>query len=181
MVLYDPAVHPSETGDGAILVQYQTVSNSGSARGYATVGIQNQDRSDGVLYTYYNNYTPGSATLTAGRAIRFEPMRLSSVPTAAPENDLPVAVALAQNFPNPFNPQTQINFSLPVDQQVSLQVYDIDGRLVTTLVAGELAAGHHSVTWRGIDSRGARVSSGPYFFRLRTREGVFTRKTMMVK
>ncbi len=71
-ILYDPAHHPSDTGDGPVLLQYQTVNLVDSQTGYATVGIQNHDHTDGVLYTYYNRYAPGAATLTAGRAIRFQ-------------------------------------------------------------------------------------------------------------
>jgi len=94
---------------------------------------------------------------------------------------LPAAVQLAQNHPNPFNPQTVIAFSLPQAQDVSLCVYDVHGRLVRTLVAGEQAAGSHAVTWRGLDDAGQTVASGMYFYRLRSDEGVQVRKMMMLK
>jgi len=75
VILYDPAYHPTETGDGEIVFQYDTVANHDGIDGYATVGIENQDQSIAVLYTYYNVYEPGAASLTSGRAIRFIPTR----------------------------------------------------------------------------------------------------------
>ncbi len=74
-ILRDPAFYPTETGDGEIILQYNTVSNPDGTDGYCTVGIENATQSDGVLYTWYNRYTPGSASLATGRAIRFIPTR----------------------------------------------------------------------------------------------------------
>ncbi len=73
IILYDPAYHESETGDGFILMQYHTVNNNDSGDQYATVGIENWMQDDGVLYTFYNRYTLGATSLSAGRAIRYVP------------------------------------------------------------------------------------------------------------
>ncbi|HPF71683.1 MAG TPA: C25 family cysteine peptidase, partial [Candidatus Krumholzibacteria bacterium] len=70
-VLYDPAYGAGDTGDGMILMQYQTVNAVDSTEGYATVGIQDEALGDAVLYTYWNAYTPGSTPIAAGRAILF--------------------------------------------------------------------------------------------------------------
>lgn len=74
---------------------------------------------------------------------------------------------LEQNYPNPFNPSTVISFQLPVDSDVSLKIYDLQGRVVKSLVAGNLAAGKHEVTWDGRNESGARVASGVYVYRLK--------------
>ncbi|MBD3220725.1 hypothetical protein GF314_05745 [bacterium] len=71
LILHDPAVHQTATGDGLIVYQYDQVANNDYTRGYATVGIQ--DGQDGLTYTYYNRYASGARTLTAGRAIAFVP------------------------------------------------------------------------------------------------------------
>ena len=71
VVLYDPAVHPTATGDGLIVYQYAQVTNNDTSRGYATVGMQ--DGADGLGYTYYNRYADGARTLQAGRAIAWVP------------------------------------------------------------------------------------------------------------
>jgi hypothetical protein len=83
------------------------------------------------------------------------------IPTGIAEGSKPLTYLLMQNFPNPFNPSTQINFDLPYAGQVSLIVYDVLGREVATLAAGFHQAGHHSVTWDA-----SRQSSGVYFYRL---------------
>ncbi len=89
--------------------------------------------------------------------------------------------SLAQNAPNPFNPRTEIQFSLPASGPVSLKIYNVDGRLVRTLVHERREAGAHTVVWSGADDRGGRVASGLYFYRLTTDAGVLTRKMTLLK
>jgi hypothetical protein len=81
VILYDPAYHGTDTGDGIIVYQYQTVTNTDPVNGYATVGIESPDQMGGLLYTYFNRYTVGAASLAAGRAIRFVPVREGPVGT----------------------------------------------------------------------------------------------------
>ncbi len=102
---------------------------------------------------------------------------------AAPvgHEDLPAAVELAGNFPNPFNPSTVISFGLPVAQPVSLNVYDVHGHRVRTLASGTLEAGYHQVSWNGRDDRGLLMASGVYLYRLESREGVLRGKMLMIK
>ncbi len=73
-ILLDPRFHDTDTGDGAILFQYQTIANVDVLDGYATVGIQDFDHTDGLLYSYFNQYEAGAATLEAERAILFQPV-----------------------------------------------------------------------------------------------------------
>jgi len=88
-------------------------------------------------------------------------------------------LVLGQNHPNPFNPSTAIAFRLPEDQQVSLRVYDLSGRLVRNLIAAEtLHAGPHEAVWWGRDDSGRRVASGTYVYRLEA--GAFSRTKRMV-
>ncbi len=74
VILYDPATHPTSSGDGELLMQYMTVNQTDSRDGYGTVGIQNKLATDALLYTYWNQYAPGAASLSSGRAIRFVPV-----------------------------------------------------------------------------------------------------------
>ncbi|MBN1560482.1 T9SS type A sorting domain-containing protein [candidate division KSB1 bacterium] len=71
------------------------------------------------------------------------------------------------NFPNPFNPTTQISFNLPQDAHVLVQVYNVQGRLIKTLTDGFENAGNHSVLWTGVNSDGHAVASGLYYYRVR--------------
>ncbi len=88
---------------------------------------------------------------------------------------------LPQNIPNPFNPRTTISYTLPRNQQVTLRVYNLQGRLVRTLFQGRQNEGSHTVTWNGWNDRGARVASGLYFYRLITDDGTLTRKMTLVQ
>jgi parallel beta-helix repeat protein len=89
---------------------------------------------------------------------------------------LPQAFALAQNRPNPFGSSTEIRYALPRDTQVRLDVFDVTGRRVETLVDGVEEAGFKVVRW---DTR--RVGSGVYFYRLQASEFTETRKMMSLK
>jgi len=79
---------------------------------------------------------------------------------------IPSTYELSQNFPNPFNPSTKIQFALPRESVVKLVVYTILGQEVITLIDEVRSAGFFSVDWNGENTRGNRVSSGVYFFRL---------------
>ena len=103
------------------------------------------------------------------------------VPTAVGPAPLAEGVALSQNYPNPFNPQTVISYELPHAHHVQLTVHDAAGRLVRSLVDGTRPAGSHDVSWDGKNERGSRVSTGVYFYRLRTGAMVLTRKMVLLK
>ncbi len=101
-----------------------------------------------------------------------------------PNNDhsVPAAqTALTGNYPNPFNPSTQINFSLAEAGEVEIQIFNPKGQLVRTLVSGKLPAGSHSTAWDGRDDRQASVSSGVYFYRMHSGKYSSTRKMVMMK
>ncbi len=93
----------------------------------------------------------------------------------------PAALALYQNAPNPFNPETLIRFDLAQADPVRLGVYDALGQQVQTLVAGRLAAGEHQVVWNGRDTAGAPVSSGVYFYRLEAGGAAQVRRMVLLR
>lgn len=117
---------------------------------------------------------PGLVMETDGSRVRLGV--LSSDP-----GGLPVDFALAQNYPNPFNPSTEISFSLPRASHVTLNVFNITGRRVATLVDRRLEAGDHAVTWDGTDESGARVATGVYLYRIEAAEFTSSRKMLLVK
>ena len=96
-------------------------------------------------------------------------------------NTLTVASELGQNFPNPFNSSTAIQFSLPAAAHTRLQVYNLVGQRVVSLVDEVLFAGSHSVAWDGVDAAGLSVASGVYLYRLRTEDGMHTRKFLLLR
>ena len=94
---------------------------------------------------------------------------------------VPAEFALAQNFPNPFNPSTTIAFQLPLASQVELAIYSISGQRVRTLISGFLPAGHHRLQWDGRNERGAPVASGAYLYQLSAGDFVATRQLTLLK
>jgi hypothetical protein len=88
----------------------------------------------------------------------------------------PYSFSLLQNYPNPFNPTTEISFSLPNASDVKLEVYNVMGQKVTTLLNRHLEAGHHSVVWDGSDA-----ASGVYLYHLQAGDIVDTKKMVLLK
>lgn len=88
---------------------------------------------------------------------------------------------LQQNYPNPFNPTTSISFNLKNNSFVKLNIYNVKGQLVKSLVNQRFAQGQHSVTWNGKDNQNKSVSSGVYFYRLDGDDFSFTKKMMLIK
>ena len=116
----------------------------------------------------------------------FDPSQLSNPAVVAGVLELqstPREFALHQNFPNPFNPDTTIKYDLAESADVTLQIYNVLGQVVRTLVASEAQnAGRYQIRWNGMDERGVPVSSGIYFYQI-SADGKFSdvRKLMLLK
>ena len=106
---------------------------------------------DGTLETDYSNYT------------------------------IPNHVSISQNFPNPFNPETQFSYTLNESGTISLGIYDIMGNLIYTVYDGFQRAGNHNVLWSGLDQNKRPVSSGVYFYRLVTQSNTISKKMVLAK
>jgi hypothetical protein len=103
------------------------------------------------------------------------------VPTPPETPSVPLATDLFQNFPNPFNPTTTIRYALSRAGDVALDIYNVRGQHVITLVVRRQAAGYHDVDWDGRNGAGSRVASGVYFYRLRVGDFVATRKMVLIE
>ncbi len=101
--------------------------------------------------------------------------------TVDADDALPTRMALRQNHPNPFNPKTEIRFTVHRAGSGSLQVFNVKGELVRTLMQGNLSTGPHVVTWNGADDTGRQSPTGVYFYRLDLNGEVDVRKMMLVK
>ena len=89
---------------------------------------------------------------------------------------IPTVFALHPAYPNPFNPVTTLNFALPVETEVSISIYNLQGREITSLISGNMDAGYHSVIWNA-DAH----ASGVYFVKMIAGEYINTQKLMLVK
>ena len=113
----------------------------------------------------YSFYSTSPAALVSIEKIEFL-WGFSGVETSDEIAAVVHAVHLFQNRPNPFSPETRIDFEIPKSGPVELVIYGVNGRLIRTLVNEERTAGAHSIRWDGRDDSGQRVSAGVYFYNL---------------
>lgn len=95
--------------------------------------------------------------------------------------NVPGKYALSQNFPNPFNPVTRINYQLPVKSHVTLNVFNANGQLVKTLINSEIKAGYHSIVWNGTNESGTKVPSGIYIYRIEINDFTQDKRCILLK
>ena len=137
----------------------------------ASIGYDNKLIVGGTFYAAGNKSSPYVATW-------------NKPPVGVEEsNDAghPHSFDLRQNFPNPFNPETKIRFSVPRGSRVKIEIFNLLGQTVRLLVDQYLPAGDHVRTWNGTDNGGGSVGSGVYFYRLTINDMVETRKMILLK
>lgn len=184
IILLDPAVHPTATGDGDIIVQLKEINDVDDDNNYSTVGIQDYFHHNGLEYVFSLNYDvhPTSAVLHNEMAIKFT--------TTPPDNytgveDAPAVVpakyALASVYPNPFNNSASIKYEIAEPGFTTLKVFDVNGRQIKTLFSGIGTPGAYSAVWEGNDDGGKAVSSGVYFVRLESGNFEQTLKCVLMK
>lgn len=150
---------------------------------FPDIGLRNP-----YLYSVWaDTRTPGWGFSIFFNTINYTETQVEDEPS---EEGAPVSFALHQNYPNPFNPTTTIRYVIgaPVipgcgDQaaQVSLEIYNVLGQRVRTLLDESQVAGAHQVTWDGEDGNGMDLSSGVYFCKLKVRDRTATRKMLLLK
>ncbi len=135
--------------------------------------IDNQCVEDQIVY---------DTVLFTGR-VRFSPI-LSDIPTDASDNNdlpLPTYLSVDQNYPNPFNPTTTICFCMRRGDMITIDIFSILGQHVRRLLHKRLPAGEHTIVWEGRLSNGDKVSSGVYFYRVRTSTESLVKSMMLLK
>ncbi len=148
--------------ESTIQVKYYNAQNS-TWNSYPGVVIDAQNNTVTFSSTLVNNFI----ILTANQATSVKSPELK-----------PVVFALDQNYPNPFNPSTIINFSLPKNENVTVNIYNVLGQKVQTLINGYFSAGKHSVTF---DAGAKGFSSGIYFYELQAENKHLIKKMVLVK
>jgi hypothetical protein len=114
---------------------------------------------------------------SSGGIAQVDDIEFSSATNLATDDNhlLPAEFELHQNYPNPFNPSTVINFALPHQSDVQLELFDVVGKKISTLISENLPAGSYSYNW----TRPAGMASGIYYYRLKTNDFVATRKMIL--
>ena len=137
---------------------------------------------------FYNDFTWGANVLDPpyhpdpdGGEVMFMELVIIDDSDADDPGQMPAPAILAQNWPNPFNPSTSISFELRQPGQARLEIFDLRGRLVNTLLDKELGTGTHIEDWDGTDANGAPVASGVYFYRLSAGGTSVSRKMLLLK
>ena len=150
-------------GGGAMWLSKSSVKLS-SSMSQSIIGVQN-----GVTKTIYTGF--------------WNPWAVWAVPVEWEEEKslLPQQFALHQNYPNPFNPTTVIEYVLPKTSFVTIQIYNILGQKVKTLVEELQELGYKKIQWDGTDDNGNKVSSGIYFYRIVAGNFVKCRKMILLK
>jgi subtilisin family serine protease len=125
--------------------------------------------------------TPGSDhTFGAGRIDAFAAVQLVTSVEGGDDN-VPTGFSLGQNYPNPFNPSTVIRYSLPTSGRVTLDIFNVLGQKIRSLVNNLQTTGSHNVEWNGRDGAGKLVDSGVYLYRLQVGSFVETKKMVLMQ
>jgi hypothetical protein len=155
--------------------------------GIVLVNYTNHEQTVELGGTFYRMFRAGMTDLD-GAAVRRERVPPSDArillrdPVSTDVTAPPAAAnALQQNRPNPFNPTTRIQFTLARDEDVHLQILDLAGRKIRTVLLEPRTAGLHEVEWDGTDTFGRRVASGVYLYRITTPSLTETRKLTLVQ
>ena len=183
VIFYDPLHYPTINGDGDILFQYEEVHNNDQYDNYATIGIENETQTEGLLITFSNIYAPTAHIIEDETAILFTSNGDSQV--SIEEEIVNNTPKLFQNYPNPFNPTTTISFETTNSHEnARIDIYNLKGQkvkkfdIILSSVEGEM----NSVIWDGTDINNKPVSSGVYFYKLiGDGKTIATKKCLLLK
>jgi hypothetical protein len=145
----------------------------------ATHGTAGDERGWSVQQTSDNNYIVGGFSTGAGTADYYLLKIVGDDITGIQDLMQSDRTILSQNFPNPFNLETTISFSLNKADFVSIDIYNIEGEKIKTLLNNNLEASKHNVVWKGINESGKPVSKGVYFYKIKA--GELQTVKMMIK
>ena len=148
-----------------------------------TTGWQNQTTftglSDDTVYFVFAR-SAANSNWNEGTAQRSAPISTKTVSTED-ESMLPFVTRLHANFPNPFNPETTIEFALKTDEHVLIEIYNNKGQKVNTLINTSMRAGIHQIVWNGRDESGNKVGSGIYVYRMIAGEHISIKRMLLMK
>jgi hypothetical protein len=111
----------------------------------------------------------------------FQTITMEVVYNVANDNNLPLFTSLEKNYPNPFNPQTNISYSLKQTGPVKLQIFNAKGQLVRTLIEETQLAGKYNAIWYGKNDSGNPVGSGIYFYKMKTKDYQDIQRMLLLK
>ncbi len=161
------------SADGEQLALFATLAEGNYMIDTRTFNAQKTDVSYGRLPDGGNKWlvmppTPGASNKTETQV-------------ADREATIPINFELRQNYPNPFNASSRIQFNLPASCHATLKIFNLLGQVIKILMDGKLSAGFHIRDWNGLDEWGNPVTSGTYFYQLKTERFQATRKMVLLR
>lgn len=150
----------------AVIEKSESFPISISSAVYPITIIWNMKNANRVVYEL-SGIDGNPVTLSGSGRVKISDENVKSIQISVGNKELlPQEFSLGQNYPNPFNPSTRFNVALPQNAEVNVDVYDILGRKLSSIVSGNLVAGHHSFEWNGKADAGYTVPSGIYFIKM---------------
>jgi YD repeat-containing protein len=153
-----------------------------------TLNISYNPSEEKIFYKFstLNNFPPGKCSVKIfvsdnNRNVTTKEFEFISEITNVEKKNILNEFYVYQNYPNPFNPETIIKFNLPTEQKVELIIFDVAGRYVSTLSNCLLPAGIHVFVWNGTDNAGEKLSSGIYFYQIKTELKNIVNKMILLK
>jgi hypothetical protein len=204
-IFYDVADFAIKLRDGLFMdtyMDYNTCDSSGWGcdqcccwhYSHGDLGFPNNLTGNGILNMVdpgSGNFTLGTGSVAIGAAhdgtdqgssiTVWKPGTWDHTASVDDAEPVPAFFALRQNYPNPFNPSTTVSYSLPEGEMVTLDIYNILGHKVRTLVSENKSAGNFTAVWDGLDDRGNQMPNGVYFYRLQAGAFLETRKMVLLK
>ena len=164
---------------------YRAVNDNGSDPDQlAGDGMFSSEGEPGPMIDQYTRVTVrvGAMDMSGHVAVADRILNIGEVSVDSKKyEEIPGTFALYQNYPNPFNPSTQINYDLPSQAKIVIEIFDVLGRKVDTLLNQRQQPGHYSVTWDGRDEQNNMVPSGVYICRLRAESFIQSLKMLVIR
>ena len=158
----------------------QRADSSGWTK-YSVLSRSTEDAAGVSLRARFTSFPTGYAWYDDFSIKKVQAMVVHVEDPASPTSTLSSDFQLAQNYPNPFNPETMIEFKVPKTGKVVLNIYNMLGQKIRTLVNDVRQAGTYSVLWDGTDDSGNRVATGVYLYQLKGQNALITKKMTFIK
>ncbi len=173
-----PVVNNSKTGSGKLVFANANPHGAGGVVNILNVQFRISGNGQSNDNTVSLSFSAMAAAITFSDLLPYLNVNQENIAPAAEE--IPAAYAI-ENFPNPFNPSTEIRYQLPEAVEVKITVYNVLGQEVQTLVRGRQEAGNYLVRWEGRNEQGQQVPSGMYFLRMKAGRFIADRKLLLLK
>ncbi|MFZ0392032.1 MAG: FlgD immunoglobulin-like domain containing protein [Calditrichia bacterium] len=167
-------------GDYRIAESNEAIINLQSSAYPVSISADNLPVEKHYQYVLTESGTDKVHVLKAGEAVQITSPAVTSLRLSR-EEMIPLEFAVHQNYPNPFNPETVIDFALPENSHVYIEVYNILGQRVRSLINEKREAGYHSVSWDGTNDIGQKTASGVYIYRVVAGNNLSIKKMLLLR